>query len=239
LNIIVLANWNTKSASKTSIVNRTLMATLLSVVMHFCGAVGLLYGRRDWFLMLTPFNLLFTFFLLLWTLPEKNKKLYFLMAAAFLIGISAEMIGIKTGTLFGQYEYGNNLGFRINGVPLLIGINWFIVVYASGMTASWLRNKFTSQSGKTNQFTLKRWTEYAVIIDGAIIATIFDLIMEPAAVKLGFWSWQSGNIPMVNYLSWFIVSAVILCIYRKISLRSHQFAINLLIIQAIFFLVLR
>lgn len=235
----MLANWNIKSATKTSIVNRTMTATVLSLVMHFTGAVGLLYGPREWFLMITPFNLLLSFFLLLWTLPEKNRKLYILILAAFLIGISAEMIGIKTGTLFGQYVYGNNLGFKINGVPLLIGINWFIIVYASGMMTLRLRNIITPQRVTLNHSAFSKWKGRSVIIDGAIIATIFDLIMEPAAIKLGFWSWQSGNIPLVNYLSWFIVSAVILCIFHKTPLRSHQFAINLLIIQAIFFLVLR
>jgi putative membrane protein len=237
--IFVLANWNIKTASKTGTINKTLTATILALVRHLTGAMGMLFWRRDWFLMLTPLNLLVMFFLLIWTLPEKNQKLYGLFAAAFIIGIGTEMIGVKTGFLFGQYEYGNALGFKINGVPLLIGINWFIIVYASGMLARQLRQLFTPPCGATGRPAFSRWLGTSMVIDGAVIATLFDVIMEPAAVRLGFWSWQNGDIPLMNYLSWFMVSVVILYLMRSVSLRPHQFAINLLLIEAIFFLALR
>ena len=234
----MLAHWNIKTASKTGTINRTHTATVLAVVMHLAGALGMLFWRRDWFLMLTPFNLLVMFFLLIWTLPEKNKKIYRLFVAAFSIGIIAEMIGVKTGILFGQYQYGNILGFKINGVPMLIGINWFIIVYACGMLALQLRSIFIPACGTLGSSTFIKWIGTSVIIDGAILATIFDVIMEPAATKLGFWSWQNGSIPLMNYLSWFLVSVIILFIFRKIPLKNHPFAINLLIIQALFFLLL-
>ncbi len=237
--INVIAGWNIKTASKTGTINRTFTATILAVVMHFTGAMGMLFWRRDWFLMLTPFNLLVMFFLLIWTLPEKNRKIYALFAGAFSIGVITEMIGVKTGFLFGQYEYGNVLGFKLNGVPILIGINWFIIVYASGMLALQVRKLFNPPCGATEQRTFSKWFGNSVIIDGAVIATFFDVIMEPAAVRLGFWSWQNGTIPLMNYLSWFLVSVVILFLFRQTALKNHQFAINLLIIQAIFFLVLR
>jgi bisanhydrobacterioruberin hydratase len=235
----VLAHWNIKAASKTGTIDRTLTATVLAAVMHLAGAMGMLFWRRDWFLMLTPFNLLVMFFLLIWTLPEKNKKIYLFFIFAFLVGIGTEMIGVKTGILFGQYQYGNVLGFKLNGVPLLIGIYWFIIVYACGMLALKLRSIFLPPCGATSQTVFTKWIGSSVIIDGAVLATFFDLIMEPSAVKLGFWSWDNGSIPLLNYLSWFLVSVVILFMFRKTPLKNHPFAINLLIIQALFFLVLR
>ncbi len=235
----MLAHWNIKTASKTGTINRTFTATVLAGVMHLAGAMGMLFWRRDWFLMLTPFNLLVMFFLLIWTLPEKNKKIYQFFILAFLVGITTEMIGVKTGILFGQYQYGNVLGFKINGVPLLIGINWFIIVYACGMLAMKLRSIFLPPCGAAGQSVFSKWIGTSVIIDGAVLATFFDILMEPAAVKLGFWSWDNGYIPLMNYLSWFLVSVVILFIFRKTDIKQHSFAINLLIIQALFFLVLR
>jgi bisanhydrobacterioruberin hydratase len=236
--ISVLANWNIKTAKKTGTINRTLTATLLAAVMHLTGALGMLFWRRDWFLMLTPFNLLVMFFLLIWTLPEKDGKLYSLMISAFVIGTATEMIGVKTGFLFGHYEYGNVLGLKINGVPLLIGINWFIIVYASGMLAQKLRLLFNPPCGTTGQHAFSKWLGTSIIIDGAVIATMFDILMEPAAVRLGFWSWQNDTIPLMNYLSWFMVSVVILFLMQKTPFKIHQFAINLLIIEAIFFLAI-
>ncbi len=235
----MLAHWNIKLATKAGTINRTLTATVLALVMHLTGALGMLLWRRDWFLMLTPFNLLVMFFLLIWTLPEKKPSVYWFFSGAFLVGIGSEMIGVKTGFLFGQYHYGNILGFRINGVPLLIGIYWFIVVYASGMLANQLRNMLSPAYAARRHVAFSKWLGSSVIIDGAILATIFDFIMEPAAVKLGFWTWQNGEVPVMNYISWFLVSVVILFLFRKTNLRHHQFAINLLVIQALFFLLLR
>ena len=178
------------------------------------------------------------FFLLIWTLPEKNKNIYGLFTISFAIGIITEIIGVKTGLLFGRYEYGNILGFKISGVPMLIGINWFIIIYASGMLGGQLRKIFTPSHGACSRISDSNWVVSTIFIDGALIATMFDLIMEPAAIKLGFWSWNNGTIPLMNYLSWFLISVAILFLFRKLPFKNHPFAVNLLIIQTIFFLVL-
>jgi putative membrane protein len=106
----MLAQWKIKSVTKAVSINRTVPATLLAIVMHLTGVLGILFWRRDLFLMLTPFNLLVMFFLLIWTLPEKNKTLYRFFILAFCLGVGTEMIGIKTGLLFGHYQYGKILG---------------------------------------------------------------------------------------------------------------------------------
>ena len=78
-----------------------------------------------------------------------------------------------------------------------------------------------------------------VIIGGATIATCFDFILEPVAVKLHFWSWNNGQIPLFNYICWFTISTVLLGVkmYFK-AIRFNVFATSLLIIQALFFLML-
>ena len=37
----------------------------------------------------------------------------------------------------------------------------------------------------------------------ALLMVCFDLIMEPAAVKLDYWTWMNDHIPLQNYLVWF------------------------------------
>jgi putative membrane protein len=68
---------------------------------------------------------------------------------------------------------------------------------------------------------------------------MFDWIMEPAAVKLGFWSWEGGQIPLLNYISWFLLSVFLLAIFSRLKLKPHAFAANLLLIQTAFFLLVR
>jgi putative membrane protein len=149
------------------------------------------------------------------------------------------MIGVKTGALFGNYHYSDVLGWKINDVPILISINWFIVIYGSGMLALQLRQWIAGHIPFPGKAIYCKWIGLSLIIDGALIATLFDWVMEPAAVKLGFWSWDGGQIPLLNYISWFLISILLLALFSRLKLKPHAFASNLLLIQAAFFLVLR
>ena len=35
---------------------------------------------------------------------------------------------------------------------------------------------------------------------------LLDIMIEPVAIELDFWQWEGGNIPLQNYLMWFIVA---------------------------------
>jgi putative membrane protein len=79
----------------------------------------------------------------------------------------------------------------------------------------------------------------AVVIGGATIATCFDYILEPVAIKLHFWTWENGQIPLLNYICWFFISALMLAINFALKInRVNQFATNLMVIEALFFLAL-
>ena len=80
----------------------------------------------------------------------------------------------------------------------------------------------------------------SLVIDGALLATFFDWIMEPVAMKLGFWQWRNNDITFYNYFCWFMISALLLLLFRRFSFaRPNHFAVHLFIIQALFFLTLR
>jgi putative membrane protein len=217
------------------------IATALAVLFHTIGLVGLLFFDKGFFLAATPFNLLLSFGLLIWTQQEKNLHFIIFFIACFLVGVTVEIIGINTGFLFGDYIYGNVLGYKFQRVPLLIGINWFIIIYCSGISIHTLLmkaiNRIASDTGKTPT-ALKA---LSVIVDGATLAVFFDWLMEPIAVKLGYWVWNGdGVIPMLNYICWFVVSLLLLTIFHfaKFS-KQNKFAVNLLLIQLMFFLLLR
>jgi putative membrane protein len=218
-------------------VNRTRNATYLAIAMHLAGAAGIIFGLDNLFGRLTPFNLLVMFGLVLWTLPERPAKIWLFMLIASATGFLAEMVGVHTGILFGNYSYSSVLGAKINEVPILIGINWFIVIYASGLLATQVRSWLVSHVPLPGKAVYSKWIGWSVIVDGALMATAFDWIMEPAAIKLGFWSWTGGEVPLLNYLTWFMVSLFILSIFSLVKPKPHHFAVNLLLIQAAFFLI--
>jgi len=217
------------------------VATAIAILFHTIGIVGLLYFDKAFFLGSTPVNLLLMFVLLVWTQKEKNKYFFLFLISCFCIGIAVEMIGINTAMLFGEYEYGDVLGYKVQNVPLLIGINWFIIIYCSGISIQTLLmkaiNRIAADTGKS-PMALKA---ISVIIDGATLAVFFDWLMEPVAVKLGYWTWKGdGSIPFFNYICWFVVSVVLLSVFHFAKFdKQNKFAVNLLLIQVMFFLILR
>ena len=217
------------------------VATAIAILFHTIGIVGLLYFDKAFFLKSTPVNLLLMFVLLVWTQNEKNKYFFLFLTACFLVGIAVEIIGINTGILFGDYTYGNVLGYKVQNVPLIIGVNWFIIIYCSGISIHTLLmkaiNRISADTGK-NPMALKA---LSVIIDGATLAVFFDWLMEPVAVKLGYWTWNGdGSVPLYNYLCWFFVSILLLSVFHFVKFnKQNKFAVNLLLIQLMFFLILR
>jgi len=217
------------------------IATAIAVLFHVIGLVGLLYFDKQFFLQSTPVNLLLMLALLLWTQTEKNKYFFLFLVSCFSIGIIVEMIGVHTRVLFGDYSYGNVLGPKVQEVPLMIGVNWFIIIYCCGisihMFLMMIINRISADSGKS-PMVLKA---LSVIIDGATLAVFFDWLMEPVAVKLGYWTWNGdGSVPFYNYICWFLVSILLLIIFHFAKFnKQNKFAVNLLLIQLMFFLILR
>jgi bisanhydrobacterioruberin hydratase len=216
------------------------IATFIALLFHVSGCIGMFTSYKDWFIQNTPLNLLLMFVLLTWTQQERNLHFFFFLLICFATGMVVEMIGVNTGLLFGRYQYGTVLGAKFMQVPWLIGINWFVIMYTSAMAVTqmhnWVEEKYVTAGG----FLTPQIKNLSLIFDGALLATFFDYIMEPVAMKLGYWNWLNGSIPFLNYLCWFAISMILLYVFTRLKFhRTNQFAVHLLIIQLLFFGVLR
>jgi bisanhydrobacterioruberin hydratase len=210
------------------------------VLFHVIGLIGILFIKHPFFINATPINLLLSFALIIYTQKEKNKFFYFFMLTAIVVGVIVEIIGVNTAILFGEYSYGKVLGLQFNNVPLIIGVNWFIVMYCCGISIYTLLHKAINKLAEETATPPKAFKAISVIIDGATIAVFLDWIMEPVAVKLGYWQWKTETIPFYNYLCWFVISIGLLTVFHFCNFnKQNKFAIHLLMIQALFFLLLR
>ena len=195
---------------------------LLILIFHFVGMLGLSFSQtKDYFLFLTPFHLLFTS-ILIFLSKSYSRKFFLSVFLISFIGFFIEVLGVCTGSLFGEYEYGNKLGLEIFNVPLVIALNWFILVYASrGSVNFFLKNK------------------YLQVLFSSIIMVFLDILIEPVAIELGWWSWDISLVPLRNYLMWFVVSVIMQVI---ISNNNHEISksisISLLLSQISFFIYL-
>ena len=188
-------------------------------LFHLCGMVGISYGNKEFFLAFTPINLFISFVLLFVNqkqLESKELKSVFLI---FFIGMISEMLGVNYGLIFGDYVYLDNLGVKILGVPVLIGVNWIILTFITGTLSSFIfKNKYVS------------------ILIGAILMIGLDLLIEPVAPLLGFWIFDLQIVPLQNYIGWFVIGIITQILFQfKIAEKELTFSTHLLIVNAIFF----
>jgi putative membrane protein len=179
---------------------------------------------RPLMLWLTPFALLVTAWIVAVPLvSERRADVGTWVGAAFVTGFALEAVGVATGLVFGSYSYGTVLGPKIFGVPLVIGLNWPLVILgAVTFTVRFVRHPLAS-----------------ALLAGALTAG-FDWVLEPFAVSAGYWTWQAGIIPVRNYIAWFLISTILALVFtwRKLSVRSPIPSIAVAI-QAAFFFALR
>lgn len=216
------------------------VATAIAILFHSIGLAGILFYDSKLVAATTPANLALMFVLLLWTQKEKNSHFYGFVLATVVIGFFVEVIGVNTGALFGDYTYGPVLGYKYLHVPLNIGINWFITIYCCGIGIHTLLMKAIHRISRETGEPPMLLKAISVIIDGATIALFFDWAMEPVAMKLNFWQWADGTVPFYNYLCWFLVSMLLLTVFHYCKFnKQNKFAVNLLLIQVMFFMLLR
>ncbi len=193
------------------------------VIFHLVGFWGLVFsGDEKYYQNLTPLNLLLTNFLLFFNHKTFGRAFFLFAGITFLAGFFAEVIGVHTGLLFGNYAYGEALGFKLWQVPVLIGLNWVMLVYCTGSVA-------------------RKWLKSPVLaaFAGALLMVGIDFLIEPVAVKYDFWSWQNSHIPAWNYVCWFGL-AIALQLYFQFSGvdKNNRLAAAVIVTQIAFFFAL-
>ncbi|WP_158855961.1 carotenoid biosynthesis protein [Lunatibacter salilacus] len=188
-------------------------------LFHAVGIVGLaLPISKPIFQQLTPFHLLMSTGLLMYFHRGWNLSFIGFSALAFFTGMISEIVGVQTGLIFGDYYYGTVLGTKIWGVPLIIGLNWFLLVY---LTGEWLHGKIENH-----------WIAAA---SGALLMVGIDFVIEPVAISLGFWTWTSEAIPLENYLGWFFIALVLQVAYRHFHFKKQNRLSAFLLLNLILF----
>ena len=219
--------------------SRNQIATGIAILFHFIGLIGMLFINTNLFANSTFFHLLLMVGLLYYTHQGNTKKFLIFFIISFTVGVAVEVVGVNTGLLFGDYKYGNNLGPKILNVPIIIGANWLMIIYCCGTAVNMFFDKIAAKFDGEIILKRNRLHAFSLIIDGAFLAVLFDYILEPAAVKLEYWQWLDGEIPSFNYVCWFLTSVLLLTVFRWLKVHSNNlFAVHLLLIQILFFLII-
>ena len=193
---------------------------ILLTLMYLSGAIGLqIAATTPLFRALTPLNLVVSLAFLIWFCPDRNYIFWVYCSLIFCVGFGIEVVGVKTGLIFGQYRYGQTLGTKLFDVPLTIGCNWLLLNYSANVVA----DKIASSKFLKATFA-------------ALLMTSLDVLIEPVAMQLDFWDWANHIVPLQNYVAWFVVSFSLSATFFYLDVpKKNQLAGFLLLLQILFF----
>ncbi len=128
-------------------------------------------------------------------LKQRKTLGLFILIILGVYALAVETAAIKTGFPYGSFSYTDVLG------PKLLDTTPWAVAFAYPpilLGAFWLASKFTRS--------------FPRIILAAIFATIVDVVLDPAIVKLEFWAWETPGafygVPWINFAGWLLSGLV-------------------------------
>ena len=201
--------------------NKEKISIFIIWLFHLSGILGIIYGNSDWFVSVTPINLTISFILLILN-TDLKLKVVLLIFFCFTIGMLAEILGVNYGLIFGNYKYGEVLGYKVLSVPIIIGVNWCILVLITG--------------AMSNLFFKSYWNK---VFCGIFLMLFMDVLIEPIAPILDFWNFEGGIAKFQNYLGWVLVSFPMLIVFHKLKPNiNNSYSFNLYFLQVLFFTIL-
>lgn len=195
----------------------------LFILYYGVGVVGLtIPATRELFIRLMPLSILGSMALLMLFHRRWKFSHVGVIVLIAVAGYLVEVLGVLTGLIFGQYAYHHALGFKVLDTPLMIGVNWAMLIYCVHAMLEDVKIPALLK-----------------ILAGAMLMVGYDFILEPAAIRLSMWSWGGEGIPVQNYVAWFVISLVFLSVMRLSGIKTgNRLAPWLFWVQLIFFLLL-
>ena len=188
-------------------------------LFHISAIIGISLGYEEWFFRKTWLNLLILnvgLFLIFPLYKPKNLIAYVVVA---LLGFLIEFLGVNYGWFFGEYQYGENLGTKISGTPILIGLNWAMLVIITGQIA--------------RSFLPKKWMRVSF---AAGLMLLLDLLMEKTAPAFDFWEFKDEIVPISNFIAWFVFALFFQLIFQGLNAKGdNKISYHIYIVQFLFF----
>lgn len=206
--------------------------------IYAVGLAGMLIPyTRYYFMLITPVNLLVVTGLLFYNHRRWDVRTVFSFTLIGILSFFIEALGVNTGLIFGEYSYGRTLGPALLNTPLMIGLNWVLLVYLCHSVSVMIFEKLPRGSAGFRLYG--KAPSLLVAFTGGILMVVYDIILEPAAIQLDMWTWMGNGIPLQNYVAWFLFSFVFILFIglSRIDTRNKT-ALPLYLLQLAFFLIL-
>ena len=194
-------------------------ALIIICIFNVIGFVGFIVNPV-YFKSLSPVNLLLSAGLVILMAKQTKWQFYGSILLVAFLGFFIELLGVKTELIFGSYVYGNSFGYKLFSVPLLIGLNWSILLYCTSQLSSF-KNPILNA------------------LFGAFLMVFLDFFIEQNASKFDFWYCKMDIIPLQNYVAWFTISFIFNLLVQKTLAQKPNFTAKVFyFVQLAFFAAL-
>jgi putative membrane protein len=135
-----------------------------------------------------------------------DRRLGASLAALTGYAYGIEVVGVTTGWPYGDFQYVVDLGPMVAGVPIGLPVFFLPLVVNTYLLTTLVIASISSGWGGR--------------VTGALIAVLgIDLVLDPAAVALGFWTYLEGGgyygVPASNYLGWLLSGTIAIIALEK------------------------
>lgn len=173
----------------------------------FCFLVGCLAGLRST-ATFPHLGLISSLFVLIAAAPsyvafvrvQSQKRGLLILLALSIFAYAIEILGVQTSFPYSSFVYNHSLQpLLIAGVPWTTPFGWIPLVLASFVTAAaWVDTKKI----------------FPVVGLATLLLVVFDLALDPGAVRLALWSythsgWYHG-VPWQNFAGWLLTGSIAL-----------------------------
>lgn len=133
-----------------------------------------------------------------------------------------EWLGTHYGLPFGSYYYTYKIGPLLFGVPLVIPIQWFNMLYVCYIMTKAVFTRFSPANYEIKNNTTVTHSIFVAMVTGAFMVA-WDLINDPFMVGLGAWVWTNPlwffgltfqGIPITNFIGWEFTSFLAILIFE-------------------------
>ncbi|WP_273446326.1 carotenoid biosynthesis protein [Neolewinella agarilytica] len=167
---------------------------------------------------------------------NQDKRLFVWLAIAYVFTFIMEALGVATGAIFGEYAYGPTMWFQWLGVPFVIALNWCVLTLACNEVVIRLFSK--KAKAEADQSGIKyRISHIAYPLLAGVLTAAYDVLIEPVAIKLDYWQWAAGDIPLQNYLAWAAIAFVISLPLHLLKIRFRSPVLLVYFLAQLFFFV--
>lgn len=179
----------------------------IAIFFPIVGATILLASASGWLPPFLTFNPPLIVFgtvvmaapLIVGVLPAIGRKALLgvgmLMSYTYLI----EYVGVTTDWPYGPFSYGVSLGPMVEGIPAALPIFFLPIVINSYLFCLLLLGDRADS----------RLVRLAIVIPTVVT---MDIVLDPAAVSLGFWAYEGGglfyDVPLSNFAGWVLSATV-------------------------------